>query len=123
VEVLMIEPRAFLVEPKCAVCGRPATHVELRPEDEGWRFIYRGIAGGNGGGDIVTDERAGLLTAAFADPPNFKLMREADLHYDNAGYCTQCGVAYCYDHWDPTVGGYGTCPRGHGKSLDPHWSP
>jgi hypothetical protein len=25
--------------------------------------------------------------------------------------------------YDPTVGGYGTCPRGHGKSLDPHWAP
>ena len=119
----MIEPKAFLVEPRCAVCGRPATHVELRPGDEGWRFVYRGIAGGNGGGEIITDERAGLLTAAFADPPDFELMRKADLQYDNAGYCTQCGVAYCYDHWDPTVGGYGTCPRGHGKSLDPHWAP
>ena len=42
---------------------------------------------GNGGGDIVTEERARLLTAAFVDPPNFELMREADLHYDNAGFC------------------------------------
>jgi hypothetical protein len=57
------------------VCGRPATHVELRLEDDGWRFIYRGIAAGNGGGDIITDERAGLLTAAFAHPPDFALMR------------------------------------------------
>jgi hypothetical protein len=123
VEVLMIEPRAFLVEPRCAVCGCPATHVELRPEDEGWRFIYRGIAGGNGGGDIVVDERAGLLTAAFANQPDFELMRKADLHYDNAGYCNECGVAYCADHWSLTASGAGTCPQGHRHSLDPHWSP
>ncbi|MGA3219171.1 MAG: hypothetical protein ABSE77_08885 [Acidimicrobiales bacterium] len=117
------EPRAFLVEPRCAVCGRPATHVELRPEDEGWRFISRGIAGGNGGGDIITDERAGLLTAAFANPPDFELMRKADLHYDNAGYCIQCAVPYCADDWALTASGCGTCPRGHRHSLDPHWSP
>lgn len=71
------EPRAFLIEPRCAVCGRPATHVELRPEDEGWRFIYRGIAGGNGGGDIIAYERASL------NPPDFELMG-AQLHPEAA---------------------------------------
>ena len=71
-----------------ALCARrPATHVELRREGDEWRFIFRGLVAGNGGGDIVTEERARLLTAAFVDPPNFELMREADLHYDNAGFC------------------------------------
>ena len=119
----MPEPRAFLVEPRCAVCGRPATHVELRPEDEGWRFIYRGTVGGNGGGDIITDERAGLLTAAFADPPDFELMRKADLQYDNAGYCPQCAVPYCADDWALTASGCGTCPRATGIALIPTGHP
>ena len=119
----MSEPEAFLVEPPCAVCGLPAAHVELRREGGKWRFLYRGIAAGNGNGDIVTKERARLLTAAFADPPQFDLMRKADLHYDSAGYSAECGVAYCYEHWNAGTTGYGACPRGHGASLDPHWSP
>jgi hypothetical protein len=120
---VILKARAFLVEPPCHICGRPATHVELRRESDGWRFIYEGIEAGNGNGDIVSDEKAAMLTATFADPPHFDLMREADLHYDNAGYCEQCGVAYCYTHWNPTTTGWGTCPQGHGKGLDPHWSP
>jgi len=30
--------------------------------------------------------------------------------------------AYCYQRRHLSKGGYGYCPRGHGKSLDPHWS-
>ena len=81
------------------------------------------LQGGNGYGTIKSEDEAVLLTAAFADPPHFDLMREADLHYDNAGYCEKCWVAYCYTHWNTTTTGYGICPHGHGKSLDPHWSP
>lgn len=120
---VMSEPAAFLREPACAVCGKGATHVELRREGDTWRFIYRGIEAGNGSGSVVSTERAALLTEAFADPPQFDLMKEADLHYDNAGYCTRCGVAYCSDHWNVSSTGYGHCPQGHGASLDPHWSP
>src|ERR1039458_8789732 len=120
---MILKARAFLVEPLCHVCGRPATHVELRQEGDGWRFIYKGIGGGNGYGTIKSEDEAALLTAAFADPPHFDLMREADLHYDNAGYCEKCWVAYCYTHWNTTTTGYGTWPQGHGKILDPHWSP
>jgi hypothetical protein len=119
----MSEPRAFLVEPRCAVCGRIATRVELRREDSGWRFVYKGIAGGNGAGDVVDDCTAALLTDAFTDYPNFDLMRKAGLHYDNAGFCEPCHLAYCYTHWSTSVSGYGMCPQGHGKSLDPHGSP
>jgi hypothetical protein len=84
-------------------------------------FVYRGIEAGNGGGSVVTDEYAGLLTAAFADPPNFDLLRQAEI-YDDAGFCSQCSVAYCSEHWSPSSIGYGHCPQGHGKSLDPLWS-
>lgn len=30
---------------------------------------------------------------------------------------------YCYRHWSVSLGGYGTCPNGHGKGLDSYWSP
>jgi hypothetical protein len=26
-------------------------------------------------------------------------------------------------HWDVSSTGYGRCPRGQGRSLDPHWWP
>jgi hypothetical protein len=32
-------------------------------------------------------------------------------------------VPYCARHWHLSQTGYGTCPLGHGKSLDPHWQP
>jgi hypothetical protein len=43
--------------------------------------------------------------------------------YDNAGVCLPCGRPYCREHWSITASGFGTCPQGHGKSLDMHWSP
>jgi hypothetical protein len=43
--------------------------------------------------------------------------------YDDAGFCRDCDAPYCYRHWHVSESGYGYCPRGHGKSLDPHWSP
>ena len=41
--------------------------------------------------------------------------------YDDAGFCQDCDAPYCYQHWHVSESGYGHCPRGHGKSLDPHW--
>jgi len=55
------------------------------------------------------------------------LLRFAQVHtagfYDDAGFCQDCDAPYCYQHWRVSESGYGYCPRGHGKSLDPHWSP
>ena len=101
--------------------GHPRRNSDLRLK--GGALFIEVSPGGNGGGDIITDERAGLLTAAFANPPDFELMRKADLQYDNAGYCAQCAVPYCADDWALTASGCGTCPQGHRHSLDPHWSP
>jgi hypothetical protein len=42
--------------------------------------------------------------------------------YDDAGFCQECDT-YCYWHWHMTRSGYAYCPEGHGKNLDPHWSP
>ena len=41
--------------------------------------------------------------------------------YDDAGFCQDCNAPYCYRHWHVSETGYGHCPAGHGKSLDPHW--
>jgi hypothetical protein len=35
--------------------------------------------------------------------------------------CPDCDAPYCYRHWHVSEPGYGSYPRGHGKSLDPHW--
>jgi hypothetical protein len=36
---------------------------------------------------------------------------------------TRCDAPYCYQHRNISSSGLGTCPSGHDKSLDPHWSP
>ena len=58
---------------------------------------------------------------AFRPPLSFAQVRNAGF-YDDAGFCQDCDTPYCYRHWHVSEGGYGYCPRGHGKSLDPHWS-
>jgi len=84
-------------------------------------LIYAGSGGSNGLGDSISPERAAEILAAIANPTP-KTMKAADF-YDGAGMCDQCGEFYCPTHWSISATGYGFCPRGHGKSLDPHWSP
>ena len=140
-------PRPFLAEPRCAVCGHKATHVELiepggRPEDwerrtpEGrqyfldavarhdpppWWLVVRGIEAGNGLGGAVDHARAALLTRAFTSPLRYAAVHTADF-YDDAGFCGPCDAAYCDTHWHVSTTGFGRCPHGHGKSLDPFWT-
>ena len=83
----------------------------------GWSHV----AGGRHGDDCSTEEAAPYL-AAFSQPLTFEKVHGAEL-YDDAGFCEECDKPYCYDHWKVSAGGYGHCPEGHGKSLDPHWSP
>ena len=131
--------------PVCTTCGAPAARVELiapgqlpaswehwseqqresfrRYRDRArWWLLYEGIAAGNGGGDAISAERAAHLVAAFSRPYSYGRVHEAGL-YDDAGFCQVCGVAYCCQHWRVSRSGYGHCPAGHGKSLDPHWYP
>jgi hypothetical protein len=143
-------PTAFVAQPPCAVCGRPATRIELvapggvpagwddwspelrrsfsdavarRGQVRPWWLRYQGIVAGSGmvGGDI-DEARAERITRAFQQSPGYSAVHAAGF-YDDAGFCGKCDTAYCATHWRPTSTGYGTCPRGHGKSLDPHWSP
>ncbi len=138
------EPSAVDVKVRCQVCREPATRVRLVPpgrlpsdfdtwkkdlqdahsryhDSTRWRFIYRGVEAGNGLGDDITTERAAVLASAFSEPLTYEKVRTSGL-YDDAGFCRQCRLPYCFDHWGAGEGS-GTCPRGHWKSLDPHWSP
>ena len=135
----------FVAAPGCAACGERASRVEVvapgalpaawavwdqhardshnrRRDPAQWWLLFEGTAAGNGGGDQITAGRAAQLARAFTPPFTFKRIRTAGL-YDDAGFCGSCDEAYCYRHWHVSPGGYGTCPQGHGKSLDPHWSP
>ena len=87
-----------------------------------WHFIYAGPAAGNGLGDDTSEGREAVIAAAFAPAVNADRVRGAGF-YDNAGVCLPCGRPYCREHWNMTASGFGTCPQGHGKSLDEHWSP
>ncbi|MBQ1034832.1 MULTISPECIES: hypothetical protein [Micromonospora] len=140
--------QAFAAHPPCAVCGRPATHVELvapgakpadwadrsaqerdvfdaarqRHGDQQWWLIFSGIEAGNGTGDPVDLARATRIAAAFTEPYRFAAVTTAGF-YDDAGFCGPCDAPYCHRHWNVSSTGYGTCPHGHGKSLDPFWWP
>jgi len=105
----------------CAECGATATEVLLEGTHGRWHFRYGGIEAGNGAGDEITYEHAAQISSAFTEPLDYDRVRTAGL-FDDAGFCEKCRVAYCFEHWDSSDG-YGTCPNGHGKSLDPHWSP
>jgi hypothetical protein len=65
---------------------------------------------------------AGRIAQAFRLPLRYDEVRTAGFD-DDAGFCEDCGVPYCARHWHVSQTGYGTCPLGHGKSLDPHWQP
>jgi len=141
----MGEATPLLVEPRCAHCDGVASRIELVPpgklpsqwsrwtattreafsryhDPRSWRFIFEGICAGNGLGDDISADRASQIAIAFTAPLGALRIRGADL-YDDAGFCAACAAVYCFDHWGAPATGYGTCPQGHGKSLDPHWSP
>lgn len=136
-------PQAMVVTPPCAVCGTPSARVELvapgrlpvewdqwprtvqdsieRQRQPGqWYLLFQGVAAGNGYGDPIDASRAGRIAQAFRSPVSFAQVHRVGLH-DDAGFCQGCDAPYCYQHWNVSEGGYGHCPRGHGKSLDQHW--
>ena len=65
-------------------------------------------------------QQAEQIVRAFRPPLSFVQVHTAGF-YDDAGFCQDCDALYCYRHWHVSEGGYGYCPHGHGKSLDPHW--
>lgn len=78
------------------------------------------MATGNGYGNPIGVGDAGRIAQAFRPPLRFDQVATAGF-YDDADFCQDCDAAYCYRHWYVSETGYGHCPAGHGKSLDPHW--
>ncbi len=135
----------MLFRPVCVICGGTCATIEVVPphtfpaEWASWKeerqqtftkyrdveyhyLLYQGPGGSNGWvGDPIDRERAGRIVAAFV-APDADVIRAAGFD-DGAGFCTGCGAFYCSGHWSLSATGFGTCPRGHGKSLDPHWHP
>ena len=133
----------MIATPPCAECGSPSSRVELVApgelpaeweqwpstvqgtflldrEPEQWYLIFNGVATENGYGNLIDASRAERIAQAFRSPLTFTRVHTAGF-YDDAGFCADCDTPYCYQHWHVSESGYGACPRGHGKSLDPHW--
>jgi hypothetical protein len=113
-------------QPPCAICNTPAATIDLSQQNGRFHLTYTGPGGSNdtgkGPGDPISAERAQAIIAAFTPPYDQAIIRTADF-YDDAGYCLNCQKFYCSSHWNISSTGGGTCPQGHFKSLDPHWSP
>jgi hypothetical protein len=84
-----------------------------------WYLIRDGVAAGNGYGNPVQAGDAGRIAQAFRPPLRYDQVATAGF-YDDAGFCQDCDAPYCYRHWHVSETGYGHCPAGHGKSLDPY---
>jgi len=86
-----------------------------------WCLLFEGVAAGNGwAGDAIEAVRAELIGVAVEEPYKYAQVHAAGF-YDDAGFCERCDAVYRYRHWRVSETGYGHCPQGHGKSLDPHW--
>jgi len=137
--------KPIVVTPPCAACGTPSARIELvapgqlpaeweqwpstmqgnilrRREPGQWYLLVKGITTDSGYGDPIDASRAGQIAQAFRPPLRFAQVHTAGF-YDDAGFCQGCDSPYCYQHWHVSDTGYGYCPHGHGKNLDPHWSP
>ena len=133
--------QAMVVTPPCAACGAPATRIELvapgqlpaqwehwpaiardsflRCRGPGqWYLIRDGVATSND--NPIQAGEAGRIAQAFRPPLRYDQVATAGF-YDDARFCQDCDAPYCYRHWHVSGTGYGHCPAGHGKSLDPHW--
>ena len=131
---------AMVVTPPCAACGAPATRIELvgpgqlpaqweqwpgtvrdsfgRHRGPGQWYLIRDAVTTSNGNPILAGE-AGRIAWAFRSPLRYDQVATAGF-YDDGGLCQDCDAAYCYRHWHVSQTGYGHCPSGHGKSLDPH---
>lgn len=139
-DIISLMTSGMLAMPQCAVCGAPSSRVELvapgeLPADwpswsqdrrdwflgyrkpEQWYFFYEGVAAGNGSGNAIEPDRAARILQGFREPYAYDRVHTAGF-YDDAGFCDVCKVPYCSRHWRISVTGYGSCPEGHGKSLD-----
>jgi len=134
---------SLLFAPPCSVCGKRAVLIEIIPPGElphdwdewspglqeaflegsrrgKYTYRFRGVMGGNGLGDLVSESKARHIMKPLV--PVFRFDEVHRRYFDDLGYCEKCGAFYCYTHWSPSSSGGGVCPKGHGKLLDPLWS-
>jgi hypothetical protein len=135
---------SILIEPKCSSCGARTATIEISPPNVYPRkfanFVslekeiylkHRNFAAaymtyfgpGNYSGIVgtqMTAERVQQMIDAFTEPVTASKIK--GFFYDDAGFCLECEAFYCERCWAPSHTGYGHCPRGHGKSLDPFWN-
>ena len=125
--------QAMVVTPPCAVCQTPSARVELvapgqlpveweqwprtvqdsikqQRQPGQWYLLSKGIAACNGYGDPIDASQAGRIAQAFRPPLSFARVHTAGF-YDDAGFCQDCDLPYCYRHWRVSESGYGYCPR------------
>lgn len=134
--------KPFRFAPPCHRCGRDGASVEVIapgglperwadwPEEDRhrhlqqtdaarWRWLYRGIVGGNGvTADPITEDRAVRLRGMLVPFDLLKVQRRFD---DCLGWCFWCQKFYCARCWRGTGGGVLACPRGHAEVMDPYW--
>lgn len=109
--------------PLCAKCGEVASTIQLFNEFDKWQLVYDGPDCGSGPSGVeIAHERVRAIIAGFTKPYT-KLRIRAASFFDDGGFCLECSQFYCFSHWNISTTGGGSCPEGHFKSLDPHWSP
>jgi hypothetical protein len=130
---------AMVVTPPCAACGAPATRIELvgpgqlPAQWEQWPATVRDsfpLHRGPGQWYLIRD---GVATAIRFRPgrpvgsPGRSGRRCAMTRWPRPGSTMTPAFARtatrrtATGHWHVSETGYGHCPAGHGKSLDPHW--
>jgi hypothetical protein len=137
--------RPLVVTPPCAACRTPSAHLELVAPDQlaagwdrwpstthggflrqpvpgQWYLLRQDIATGSSYGGPIDASLAGRIAWALRPPLRYAQVRTARFD-DDLGFCPDCEVPYCYRHWHLSETGYGSCPYGHDKDLDPHRSP
>jgi hypothetical protein len=133
----------MVVTPPCAACGTPSVRVELvapgqvPAEWDQWPAPCRPASCGDARRDSgICCSKASLPTTATATPstpaepagsPRHSGLPCTSPRSTPPGsttmqvFCQDCDAPYCYRHWHVTESGYGYCPHGHTKSLDPRW--
>ena len=94
--------------------------VLRRREPGQWYLLFQALPPATATATPSAPAAAGRITQASRPALCFAQVQTAGF-YDDAGFCRDCDVPYCCPHWHVSESGYGYCPRGHGKSLDPHW--
>ncbi|MEU6126294.1 hypothetical protein [Streptomyces sp. NPDC047123] len=126
----------FVLYVACTLCKTRIAHLEFTPPGSDpvsmarrdahsrsayaasrdpllWWFIVESEAHTNRVGENVSADDAERYRRAFRYPRTFARVHTAGLKGD-AGFCAECDVPYCTQHWRRDEDGEGElCPLGH----------